>query len=462
MFLGSTNSNDETRNLNFPFIRKRLNVNRMKQKLTQEELANLSKIELVSMIIKLEANRKILLQTIMKDETLTQEDNVTGEKQFKTNLDFSKYHKRHILLRICYLGWGFKGFVSQADTRETVEFYLFKALQKTSLIECRQTSNYHGCGRTDKGVSAFDQVVSLTVRSKIHPTMQLSKTSLQSEINYCLLLNKVLPKEIRAIAWRPLNTPNYSARFDCTSRTYKYFFPRGDLNIGPMKEACKYLVGTHDFRNFCKMDVKNGVVNYIRRLDSVDITVTERNHEMREEFDMLCLEFVGLSYVRHMIRCLVAVLILIGQGKESPELMKQLLDVNVLDKRPQYAFAEEFPLNLFKCQFREEIPEDDERDWDLLNQWIYDEKIIRKVIANFQTQWCKERVKSSMIYEMLKSLNQEYKNRFPDQPEIIEQANIINRHNKLRKTKILDLQRGPTLSEKIESFKNKNRFLEEK
>lgn len=38
-----------------------------------------------------------------------------------------------------------------------------------------------------------------------------------------------------------------------------------------MDKAAKYILGSHDFRNLCKMDVGNGVVNYVREVRSVDI-----------------------------------------------------------------------------------------------------------------------------------------------------------------------------------------------
>ena len=38
-----------------------------------------------------------------------------------------------------------------------------------------------------------------------------------------------------------------------------------------MSEAGQKFVGEHDFRNFCTMDVANGVVNYKRKIFSVDI-----------------------------------------------------------------------------------------------------------------------------------------------------------------------------------------------
>lgn len=38
-----------------------------------------------------------------------------------------------------------------------------------------------------------------------------------------------------------------------------------------MKRAASYILGTHDFRNLCKMDVGNGVVNYVREVKSINI-----------------------------------------------------------------------------------------------------------------------------------------------------------------------------------------------
>ena len=57
-----------------------------------------------------------------------------------------------------YLGWDYRGYVVQEDTHDTIEHHLFEALKKTCLIEDRSKSNYHRCGRTDKGVSSFEQV----------------------------------------------------------------------------------------------------------------------------------------------------------------------------------------------------------------------------------------------------------------------------------------------------------------
>lgn len=73
-------------------------------------------------------------------------------------IDCFRFNKRHVALKICYLGWDYQGLAVQEDTIKTIETEVFNALLKTRLIESRETSNYHRCGRTDKGVSAFGQV----------------------------------------------------------------------------------------------------------------------------------------------------------------------------------------------------------------------------------------------------------------------------------------------------------------
>ena len=59
------------------------------------------------------------------------------------------------------------------------------------------------------------------------PPIQGDKTS---EIQYMHILNKLLPEDIRVLAWAPV-TADFSARFSCLQRTYKYLFPKGSLDI---------------------------------------------------------------------------------------------------------------------------------------------------------------------------------------------------------------------------------------
>lgn len=173
------------------------------------------------------------------------------------------------------MGWNYHGFVEQEDTINTVEHYIFEALKRSCLIENRETSNYHRCGRTDKGVSAFSQVISLNVRSKL---IAENQENVNEELSYCKILNKILPRDIKCTAWAPVND-DYSARFDCKRRMYKYFFPRGNLSIDNMNTAAQYLIGHHDFRNICKMDVANGVTTFERTIDDAKVICLKENSQ---------------------------------------------------------------------------------------------------------------------------------------------------------------------------------------
>lgn len=165
--------------------------------------------------------------------------------------------------------------MEQENTIDTIEHHVFAALKKSCLIENRETSNYHRCGRTDKGVSAFSQVISIDVRSQLDPNNQ---NNLDQELAYCKMLNRLLPKNIRCFAWSPV-LENISARFDCKRRTYKYFFPRGNLNLDLMNQGLKFMIGSHDFRNICKMDVANGVVNFNRTILEASVRSIKENLE---------------------------------------------------------------------------------------------------------------------------------------------------------------------------------------
>uniref|UniRef100_A0A8C0FMR0 PUS3 synthase n=1 Tax=Bubo bubo TaxID=30461 RepID=A0A8C0FMR0_BUBBB len=77
-----------------------------------------------------------------------------AKKRHQRPFDFGAYGRRRVALKIAYLGWGYQGFASQENTSNTIEEKLFEALKKTRLVDDRQTSNYHRCGRTDKGLNS--------------------------------------------------------------------------------------------------------------------------------------------------------------------------------------------------------------------------------------------------------------------------------------------------------------------
>lgn len=340
------------------------------------------------------------------------------------------------------------------------EHHIFEALTRTCLIKDRESSNYHRCGRTDKGVSAFCQVISINVRSKFGAETIAEDTSIKNEMPYCRLLNRVLPPEIRCIAWKPLKNPNFSARFDCIQRTYRYFFPRGSLDIGQMQEACTHLLGVHDFRNLCKMDVANGVITFIRSIDAAQIH-SASGETGSSAFDMMYLEIKGRAFLWHQIRCIMAVLLLVGEGKEKPMVVQQLLDIQAHPKKPQYSLAKDSPLNLYDVQYRDYSEETNKEGiatgaTPILedSDWIHDTDDLGRVISELQRQWTDTAVKQEMMRSMVRDLSelvpQEVRDQHLDLTEGVKAKKYIP---------LLERQTCESLEERIDHYVKKKRLV---
>jgi len=242
------------------------------------------------------------------------------------------------------------------------------------------------------------QVISLDLRSNCSSGLGIKlRAGVESagdtpdseiEIRYVHILNKVLPPEIRVLAWCPVDE-SFSARFSCTSRTYKYFFPRGQLHIDQMRDAASQLIGEHDFRNLCKMDVGNGVLNYRRCITSAEIECVADD----AGYDMCHVTIVGQAFLWHQIRCIVSVLFLVGQQMEQPNVVSDLLDIDKNPRKPQYTMAAEFPLVLFNCCY-------DNCSMD----WVHESETDDDVVRTLQTMWTQFAVRQTMLRRMLDDL----------------------------------------------------------
>ncbi|KAJ5792709.1 uncharacterized protein N7503_008687 [Penicillium pulvis] len=391
-----------------------------------------------------------------------------AEREF----DASKYTTRFIALKFAYLGQRYNGLEhtnGNCTPLPTIEEILWKALRRTKLI-LPETScpaeepsgggprvvrpysifwdgcDYSKAGRTDRGVSAFGQVIGIRVRStrpkpKATATngdglqgegdaMQVEEEAVDQEwddvadeINYIQVLNRVLPEDIRVLAWCPNPPPGFDARFSCRERRYRYFFTqpafsptpgpfgfeklvnegKGDrakyregwLDIEAMREAAKYFEGTHDFRNFCKLDTSKQIENFERKIYHADIEFVnpktnplgyvgqsgfQQQENVLHDVDMLSSEIPppttpqvytftlhGSAFLWHQVRHMVAILFLVGQGLESPSIVPQLLDVKSNPRKPTYEMASDAPLVLWDCIFPD--LNSGSRD-DSLN-WVY-------------------------------------------------------------------------------------------
>ncbi|GMM37019.1 pseudouridine synthase [Saccharomycopsis crataegensis] len=272
-------------------------------------------------------------------------------KQPKKEFDFSKHHTRFIALKFSYLGWNYNGLAYQTHETElpTVEETVLKALEKCKLIPSMNPNDFKfsRCGRTDKGVSAMNQVISLNVRSNLSSEEQKDPANDFKELNYIQTLNKLVPHDIRfkAVCLRP--PKDFDARFSCQYRHYRYFFHKDDLDIELMRLAAKKYEGEHDFRNFCKIDGSKQIHNHVRTMLSSDIVA------YNEEFYYFDLQ--GRAFLWHQVRCMVAILFLVGSKLEKPEIIDWLFDVTNNPRRPVYDMANDLPLVLYDCKYKNDV-----------------------------------------------------------------------------------------------------------
>ncbi|ORX60678.1 tRNA pseudouridine synthase [Hesseltinella vesiculosa] len=278
--------------------------------------------------------------------------------------DMSKYRQRHVAFRVAYLGWRYAGFASQGDeiTLPTVEGQLFTALEQTRLIVDRDNCNYSRCGRTDRGVSGLGQVIMINVRSNSPLDPDAPFSPVDQECPYVDMLNRSLPDDIRVLSWAPV-ADDLNARFDCRSRTYRYLFridQHHPLDVQRMREAARYFVGSHDFRNFCKLDPAKNITNYHRTMMACDIfpldsqgslTIPEDTTPTDDGPRMWTMQLQGSAFLWHQVRCMMSVLFLVGRGYEAPTIVKDLLDIDKYPGRPEYPLASDLPLIFFDCAY---------------------------------------------------------------------------------------------------------------
>jgi len=352
------------------------------------------------------------------------------EKHF----DPSRYHTRFIALKLAYLGQGYNGYEHHNNNTTplpTIEEELWKALTKTKLIFPTGSGEvdwegceYSKCGRTDRGVSAFGQVIGIRVRSSRPKIAKKQKTfmdvederestsvqeeaeskdeephwhDIHSEHPYPRLLNRVLPPSIRILAWCPSPPPDFSARFSCRARHYRYFFTNpayspipgsdgirrrridntptrdGWLDIEAMREAASYFVGEHDFRNFCKIDPSKQITNFKRRMFRAEIeeasnttgsglpaflssaevapNSSDKTNPITPQPNLYTFSLDGSAFLWHQVRHMVAILFLVGQGLEPPTIVRDMLDTSLTPTKPMYEMADDAPLVLWDCIF---------------------------------------------------------------------------------------------------------------
>lgn len=217
-----------------------------------------------------------------------------------------------VALGVSYDGHPYDGWQSQTSGR-TVQDQLEKALGKFA----DQRISILCAGRTDAGVHGLMQVVHFDTTSERTPQAWVRGT------------NSLLPRDI-AVQWAQIVTPEFHCRASATSRRYAYLLlespvrPSVDthrvgwvfqpLDLARMQEAARHLLGEHDFTSFraSACQALSPVKNMLR------IEISRRGAYWRFEFE-------ASAFLHHMIRNLMGCLIVIGQGKQPPAWMAEVL-----------------------------------------------------------------------------------------------------------------------------------------
>lgn len=395
-----------------------------------EKYVTWSKEELIAKLLNYESGQQIQCNPISTTKTTVASITCDTNTNFKKKpnkksprpFDMSKYSKRHIALKVAYFGWNYHGFATNADEQKfpTIEGHLHSALLRSRMISDPAECNFSKCGRTDKGVSSLGQVIALDVRSNLPrdsshvlPTISMNDNTLNKqdeqdeqdnvksepkqieEIPYIETLNRLLPDDIRIIAWASVN-PDFNARHNCRFRHYKYFFVKGNLDIDLMRDAANRFLGTHDFRNFCKIDGAKQIDNFERTILHVGIDQVrdQQNFSQTEEFYVFDLK--GTAFLWHQVRCMMAILFLVGQKLEEPSIVNDLLDIKKTPARPIYNMASELPLVLYDCQY-DNLKWYYGRDDNMLNT-------ISKLYKHIYEQWYIHATKSLLFSTLLNDL----------------------------------------------------------
>ena len=208
---------------------------------------------------------------------------------------------------ISYDGHDYMGFQIQEDLK-TIELEIKIALKKL----LGEDIKIYPSGRTDRGVHAIAQVIHFDF-DRLIPADGIKNG-----------VNAFLPKDIYFKKVELVDL-NFHARFSCKSKEYRYYINTGEydplranystnitnLNLEIMKLAIKKFEGVHDFKGFASASIDE-------RKDTVkEIFLAEIN----VIGDYLEFVFIGTGFLKYQIRRMMGLIVEIGRGKESLEMI---------------------------------------------------------------------------------------------------------------------------------------------
>jgi tRNA pseudouridine38-40 synthase len=185
-------------------------------------------------------------------------------------------------------------------------------------------------GRTDAGVHALGQVVHFDTAAR-RPLSAWVRGA-----------NALLPESV-AVQWAREVSDEFHARNRATGRVYKHLvlnrherpgvhharvgWYHRPLDLDLMRDAARWLVGSHDFSAFRAAECQ--AASPVKELRRADI----------QRFgELVVFEFAANAFLHHMVRNLVGSMVKIGEGAHPPDWLKE-----VLESRDRARAAPTFP-----------------------------------------------------------------------------------------------------------------------
>ena len=209
---------------------------------------------------------------------------------------------RNLKMLIQYDGSRYKGWQKQKTTDQTIQGKMENILTKMSGEEIQVI----GCGRTDAGVHA-ENYANFRINSDM-TAMEI--------LEY---VNKYLPEDIVVKSMKDASE-RFHARYNVKSKTYVYKINNNEyrdvfnrryvhhitekLNLGDMRKASEFLIGTHDFRSFTNLKSKKK--STLRTINYINIKEDKGNIEI---------EVNGNGFLMNMVRIITGTLLEVGTGK---------------------------------------------------------------------------------------------------------------------------------------------------
>ncbi len=229
---------------------------------------------------------------------------------------------RNLKLTLAYDGTNYCGWQIQPD-QPTVQSELEQALQQVTGTFIRVA----GSSRTDSGVHAIGQVVSLRADTRL-TAAELGRA-----------LNATLPADIRVVgaeekgddfhALKSTRSKRYRYTIDNGrvrdpfSRQYAWHIPR-PLDVEAMARAGQTLIGTHDFSSFETTGAPRD--SSVRTV--TDLTI-ERGIEHAQgqgmERQKIILEIQANGFLYNMVRAITGTLVEVGKGAQSESWPAEVL-----------------------------------------------------------------------------------------------------------------------------------------